>query len=154
MENRYAPPQANVSDVGATGAVSAAMADAMRGTKPWVLLVGITLLVVAAFSVLAGFGIMVGAGAQQSAPGGAAMFAGMSAFYIVFAAMYLFLGLYLVKYSSAIGRLLNGGQSGDMEQALHQQRKFWKLAGILTSVVIVLMVVGIGAAILIPTLMK
>ena len=40
-----------------------------------------------------------------------------------------------------------------MEAALHQQRKFWRLAGVLALIMIVVMVLGIIAAIAIPTLM-
>jgi hypothetical protein len=155
MENRYAPPQANVSDAGMLGgAVSTAMVDAMRGTKPWVLLVGITLLVFGAFSVLASIGIL--ASSAMMGPDGerAGITAGMGGTYVVLSAIYGALGYYLVKYSSAIGKLLSGGQSADLEQALHQQRKFWKLSGIIFLVLLVLLVVGIAAAIVVPLLTK
>ncbi|HEX8955777.1 MAG TPA: hypothetical protein VF798_05865, partial [Burkholderiaceae bacterium] len=39
-------------------------------------------------------------------------------------------GTYLVKYSSAIGRLVSNGQPEVMGAASHQQRKIWKFVGV------------------------
>src|SRR5207244_11902494 len=59
MANQYAPPQANVDDVTpGGGSITARMVDAMRGTKPWGLLIGILLFVGAAFSVIGGVGVL------------------------------------------------------------------------------------------------
>lgn len=47
MNNQYDPPQSNVAD-GArsnTSGITTTMIDAMRGTKPWVLLIGIVLII-------------------------------------------------------------------------------------------------------------
>jgi hypothetical protein len=157
MSNQIAPPQANASDVSvASGPMTVVMVDALRGTKPWVLLIGILLFVGAVFSVIGGLGVMASSAMMGAARGGApaAMFVGMGAMYLVVAVVYVFLGMYLVKYSSAIGRLVSGGQSGDMEDALRQQRKFWKLAGILILIMMVFAVLGIFAAIAIPLLAR
>ena len=156
MANQYAPPQANVDDVTpGGGSITARMVDAMRGTKPWVLLIGILLFVGAAFSVIGGVGVMAGSAMIGAARGGASasFFVGMGAIYLVAAIIYIFLGLYLVRYSGAIGRLLNAGQASDMEEALQHQRKFWRLAGIMAVIMIGFMVLGIIAAIAIPSLM-
>jgi cytoskeletal protein RodZ len=59
----------------------------------------------------------------------------------------------LIKYASAIGRLVSSGQAHDMEDALHAQRKFWKLVGVLMIVMMVLGIVGVIAAIAIPAVM-
>ena len=158
MTNPYAPPQANVGDrTPGEGSITEEMISALRGTKGWVLLIGVLMFLAAALTSLGGIIAMFGsammgaAGAKGGAPAG--MFVGMGAVYLLMAVIYVFLGLYLVKYSSAIGRLIASGQAADMEAALQQQRKFWRLAGVLALIMIVFMVLGIVAAIAIPTLM-
>ena len=157
MANHYAPPQSNVDDVAPSGqGVSGEMINALRGTKGWVRLMGILLLIGAAFMVLAGISIMfagASVGAVSRMPGGGAMMAGMGLTYIVLAIIYIFPGWLLIKYASAIGRLIGSGQAGDMEDALHMQRKFWKFTGILSVIFLVIMVIGIIAAIALPLFM-
>lgn len=156
MANHYAPPQANVDDVTAPGQmITDEMIESLRGTKGWVLLVGIMSLIGAAFMVLGGIGILFSSALMSGAAGGpsAAMLTGMGVGYIVLAVIYIFPGLFLIKYSSAIGRLLSSGQAQDMEDALNQQRKFWKLIGVLFLIFVVLFVVGMIAAISLPFLM-
>jgi len=156
MSSHYAPPRAAVADVElAGGNITGEMIEAMRGTKSWVMLIGILMFIAAAFTVLVAIMMMFGSAAMvgkgQSAPPG--VFLGIGIVYLVTAVIDLFLGLHLVKYASAIGRLLASGQSADMEDALNQQRKFWKLAGMLALIMIVVFVIGIVAAIAIPSYM-
>ncbi len=159
MTNHYAPPQANVDDVTPSGQrITGTMIDALRGTKGWVLLVGILSLIGAAFMVLGGVGMLFGSAFMGAAGGAAgappaAMIAGMGAAYLIFAVIYIFPGLFLIRYSSAIGRLLNSGQAQDMEDALNQQRKFWKLIGVLFVILLVVMVIGMIAAVTLPLMM-
>ena len=51
MNDQYNPPKAEVGSVNrATGTgLTTEMIDAMRGTKPWVLLIGIVLMISAGF---------------------------------------------------------------------------------------------------------
>jgi hypothetical protein len=153
MSDHYAPPQSAVADVNRSSAagITDTMLDAMRGTKPWVLLIGIVLIVSAGFMLLGTLGMMAvsaidapGMGAQKGA------MVGVGAMYAVMSVVYIMMGVYLFKYSSAIGRLLQSTSVGDMEAALMSQRKFWKVAGVITAVMIVLAVIGIVAAIAIP----
>lgn len=159
MANHYAPPQANVDDVAPSGQmISGEMIEALRGTKGWVLLFGILSLIGAGFMVLGGIGMIFGSafmGAAGAAKGGppAAVFAMMGVFYLIFAVIYIFPGWLLIKYSNAIGRLVGSGQAHDMEDALHQQRKFWKFLGVLMIVMMVLGIVAVVAAIAIPAVM-
>ncbi|MBI3898715.1 MAG: hypothetical protein HY308_10525 [Gammaproteobacteria bacterium] len=158
MSNQYEPPQAHLEDVTPAGSsITGPMIEALRGTKTWVSLIGILLLISAGFLVLGGIGMVlgsavIGASGGQGAPP-AVVFVGIGSMYVVFAAFYIFLGMYLVKYSSAISRLVSSGQAGDMEDALNYQRKFWKLAGVSALVMLVVMVLGIIAAIAVPVLM-
>ena len=158
MANHYAPPQANVDDVTPSGQnITGEMIESLRGTKGWVLLVGIMSLIGAGFMVLAGVGMLFGSAFMGSVGGEGAppamMLVGMGVGYIVFAVIYIFPGLFLIRYSSAIGRLLSSGQAQDMEDALNQQRKFWKLMGVLVLIMLVIMVVGVIAAIALPFMM-
>jgi Family of unknown function (DUF5362) len=157
MANPYAPPLANVGDrAPGMDSITEEMISALRGTKRWVLLIGILMFLGAALTALGGiaalFGsAMMGAGVKGGLPTGVMI--GMGAVYILLAVIYVFLGLYLVGYSSAIGRLVGSGQAGDMEAALQQQRKFWRLAGVMALIMMVFMLLGIVAAIAIPAFM-
>lgn len=153
MTDAYAPPQSDVADYTVKpGVITAEMVNALRGTKGWVLLIGILMFVGAAFMVIGALGMifsgaMIGAGANEAPQG---MFAGMGVMYLVMAVLYLFPASFLVKYSSAIGRLVSDGRAADMEAALHQQRKFWKFAGVLALIMMVLAVIGMVAAVAVP----
>jgi hypothetical protein len=59
--NQYKPPKSNVSVMNRSGpgGVTTAMLDAMRGSKPWVLLNGIVLFVSEEFMLLGTLGMMV-----------------------------------------------------------------------------------------------
>lgn len=155
MDNQYAPPQSNVADGNRANAagITTSMIDAMSGTKPWVLLIGIVLFISAAFMMLATLG-MLGAGALGMAQMGveSGVMLGVGAMYGVMGIIYIMMGVYLIKYSSAIGRLLQSASVVDMEDALNAQRKFWKIAGIITALMLVLMVIGFIAAMAIPFL--
>ncbi len=155
MSNQYAPPQSDVADVNRqnTSGLTSTMIDAMRGTKPWVLLIGIVLIISAVFMVLGTFGMFMAGtlGLGTQGPEAAAML-GVGGMYALMSLIYILMGVYLFKYSSAIGRLLQSSSVMDMEDALHSQRKFWKVAGVITAIMLVLMVLGIIAAIAIPIL--
>ncbi len=155
MSSQYDPPQSHVADVISTDdeRVTSSMVEALRRTKPWVLLIGIVLLISAAFMIFGTFGIFAASTMSMGTEGpGAATMIGIGVMYAVMSAMYLMLGIYLFKFSSAIGRLVDSASVVNMESALDSQRKFWKLAGILTAIAVVLMVVAFFAAMLIPML--
>jgi hypothetical protein len=139
----------------ASGSITSVMVDALRGTKPWTMLIGILMFIGTAFMVLAGLMMMVGSAAMGAAQGGppAGIMVGLGGVYLVMAVIYVFLGLYLVRYSSAVGRFVSAGQTMDMESALQQQQKFWKLAGVLAIITIVVVVLAMIAAIALPAFM-
>ena len=155
MSNQYAPPQSNVADMNRTnaGGITASMLEAMRGTKPWVLLIGIVLVISAVFMLLGTLGMIAASALGMAGMGpetGALL--GVGAMYALMSLIYIMMGIYLFKYSSAIGRLLVSASAVDMEEALDSQRKFWKVAGIITAIMLVMMVIGIIAAIALPIL--
>jgi type III secretory pathway component EscS len=132
-------------------AITATMIEALRGTKRWVKLVGILLFIGAALTVIGALIAMVGAGvgAQKGTlPFGVLAF--MALLYVGMALVYVYLGLHLVRYASAIGRLVADGLGESMEAALQHQQKFWRLAGILMLAGMAIGLLGIIAAIVIP----
>ena len=155
MSSQYDPPLSHVADVNPTNdeGITSSMVEALRRTKPWVLLIGIVLLISAAFMIFGTFGIFAASTMSLGTEGpGTATMIGIGVMYAVMSAMYLMLGIYLFKFSSAIGRLVDLASVVNMEAALDSQRKFWKLAGILTAIAVVLMVVAFFAAMLVPML--
>ncbi len=155
MNNQYDPPQSNVADMNRSNAtgITTTMIDAMRGTKPWVLLIGIVLIISAVFMIMGTFGIIIASSIGMASMGAeAGVFLGVAVMYGVISIIYVMMGVYLFKYSSAIGRLLQSASVINMEDALDSQRKFWKIAGIITAVMLVLMVLGFIGAMAIPLL--
>ena len=161
MQNEYAPPRADVADVNRpSGNITDAMMESLRGTKPWTMLIAVVLFITAGFLLLGTFGVVIG-GMVMSTMGGEAapnsmplVFLGIGIVYLMLTVIYFMLGLYLVKFSTAIGRLLTSGQPAEMASALEQQRKFWKVAGIMTIVGIVLMIVWFIVLLLMPGIMR
>jgi Family of unknown function (DUF5362) len=141
----------DVKDEGC-GEVSSAAVEALRGTKGWVKFVGILLFVCACLTLLAVV-VMLGAAVVGTSAKTGLTFATalmMSLVYGIFGALYAFLGLYLMRFSGAIGRLIADRHPSQLEEALESQRKFWRLAGIVAMVMVALMILGILAAILLP----
>jgi hypothetical protein len=158
MSNVYAPPGANVDDVQrGGGGVTAAMVEALRGTKGWVMFIGILLFLGAIMMGLGGLAMIVGMGfmgaTDKDVPFGGAMMLGMGVMYLVSAVIYVFLGMYLVQYAGACSRVVRDALPNDLEIALNYQRKFWKMGGVLALVFMAMFVVGMVAAIAIPVMM-
>lgn len=130
-------------------AVSDDMLDALNATRPWVKFLAILGFVVIAFMVLAGLVMFVGfsvAPATSKLPS----FVGpaLGILYLVLAVFcYLIPCLYLMRYANAITRIQVTGQAA-LEDALKQQKSFWKYVGIFTIVMLatyVLLVIGMIA---------
>ncbi|HEX9391858.1 MAG TPA: DUF5362 family protein [Usitatibacteraceae bacterium] len=160
MTNPYAAPDAASDGLPAAGgAITGVMLDALRGTKGWVKLVGILMFIGAAFTVIAALAMTLGGAAMRGMGGGAGaaqlgMMVGMAGFYLLMAAIYVFLGLHLVRYAGAINRLLADGDGESMEDALQHQQKFWRLAGIMVLIGMGFAIIGMVAAIAIPMMMR
>lgn len=124
--------------------VTPSMYESLRATRPWVFFLGVMSFIGAGFMVIGGLGIAAMGSRMPAGPGPA-----LGLVYLVMAVFYVIGGVFLVRYGSAIGRLMSGGGTADMEAALAGQKSFWKFAGILTLVMIVLSVVGVVVAIVI-----
>ncbi len=145
----YAPPRGTLTP-GATaaGQVSAGSVQALRETRPWVLLLAILGIIVTGLMLLGGLGILLGGMFSAGSGGGMGgpalgIMAVMGVAYLLFALLYLYPIIKLFKFSGAIGRLSQTGAVRDLEEALRQQRSFWRFLGIVTLVVIGLYVVMI-----------
>jgi hypothetical protein len=140
--NPYQPPtsaydgnQTNYGNYGTGATVSDATVAALRKTRPWVMLIGVLGL------VFSGLGLLGGLISLTEGTEGLIM--------ILMMAIYLAPSLMLVRYGSAINRLLHGGGVVELEKSLDSQATFWQIAGIFTIVSIVavigLTVIGITA---------
>jgi hypothetical protein len=126
------------------GAVSEVAVDLLRQTRPWVMFLSVLSFIGCAFMLLAGLA-MVGVGLMASgAEKGVQALIG--AVYLPMAGLYVYPGIKMWTYGSAIGRLLSSRSTVDLEEALRQQKSFWKFGGIAAIVVIGLyIVVFLGA---------
>jgi len=147
--NPYMPP----ADPGARpypsdgrAGVSEMAVEMMRQTKPWVLFLGVFAFIMAGFMALAGL-LMFVVGALAPSGGPPAALIGL--IYLPMAFFYIYPGIKLWKYGSAIGRLVASRDTSDLEAALSEQKSFWKYTGLLIIIGIVLEVVFIVLAMII-----
>jgi hypothetical protein len=134
--------------------VSESMLESLQATRPWVKFLAILGFIFGGLMTVAGLMMSV-AFSFIPAKTGLPHFFGpvFGVLYIVMAIFFYVLPcLYLLRYGSAITRIPESGQAA-MEEALRQQKTFWKYMGIFVIVVLVLYVFffigGITAAIII-----
>jgi Family of unknown function (DUF5362) len=133
----HAPPYALSSN-----AVSDAAVELLRQTRPWVVLLSVFAFIGCAVMILIG---LSAAGFALLVPGGkAAPAALMGLIYLPLAFVYIYPGIKLWKFGAAIARLMGTRAGADLEDALGQQKSFWKFSGIATVVLLVLYAVGIA----------
>ncbi|HEY8072758.1 MAG TPA: DUF5362 family protein [Labilithrix sp.] len=138
--NPYMPPAdpgARAFPTDGRAGVSEMAVELMRQTKPWVMFIGVMTLIGAGFMALGGVSMMA-LGAISGGRGGGAASAALGLVYLPMAALYIYPGIKLWKYGSAINRLVASRDASDLDVALAEQKSFWKFAGI---AMIVLMVV-------------
>jgi hypothetical protein len=124
--------------------------NSLRATKPWTRLLSILGFIGTGLTVLIGLGIILGRNFLPVSPKAPPLvFLGI--FYILTSVLYLVPSIWLSKYSSAIASFLKGGDSVQLAKAMAYQKSFWKFVGILVLVSMLFAIVGIIAAIFIPT---
>ena len=141
--NPYQPPT-RASDGHFTSTDSGAIltprvVEAMRRTRPWVLFIAIVGFVFGGLSLL----VTLFALADDGSNSGAVTLA-----YALATALYLIPAIALYRYGSAISRMLHGGGVPELEGAVETQRSFWQVAGVLTIVGVICMVILIGAVVM------
>jgi hypothetical protein len=114
----------------------------LQQTRPWVRFMSVvTFLGAALMAVGAGVMLLVsllgGFATRGGAPGvvgGAVVGVLTSLLYLVLAAVYVPAGLFLWRYASAIKQLQSAFHPAVLEEALGQQKSFWRFVGILTAI--------------------
>lgn len=128
------------------GPITPLMIEHLRATKPWVRLMSIILFISVALIFL-GAGIIL---LMPTGMGGSGFSLLIAVVYLALGALYLFPAYFLHQYASSIRNLEQGGGDVAMEEALRNQKSFWRFVGITTLVVIciyavVLVFVMLGA---------
>lgn len=144
--NPYQPSPGVFTDApgfAATGSsVPPGTIEALRQTRPWVLFLAVIGALFTGILLLLSLGMLAGgafapstidqaddSGTQASLAKGMLLLGGV--LYLFFAALYLYPVVKLFKYAGAIRALALGGAAADLENALRQQKSFWKFTGIL-----------------------
>ncbi len=109
----------------------------LKATRPWVMMMSILCFLGAVLMGLAGLGMMV-VGALSGLSSKSAMPAWIGLLYLPFGLLYIYPGMKLWSYASAIGRLLQTQSLTDLEDALGQQKSFWKFCGIAVAATVAL----------------
>ena len=146
VSNPYASPRAQLDGASMGNAssteISSAVVNLLRQTKPWVRLlavlgfIGIAFMLLASVSMLA-LGSFTGSGLPAGV--GIAMMVG----YILMAGIQLPAAIFLNRYASRIGALVNSCAPEDLEAAVSAQKSFWRYVGILTLIMLCLYVLVI-----------
>jgi len=150
--NPYAPPQAGDPYMPGdgipveAGAVPDTVVEQLRRTRGWVTFMAIVGFLGAGLLVLIGV-VMVGAGTLG--PTGGKLPAGVGLAYVLMGAFPIFPSLHLLRYGSAIGRLVRDPRLERLVVALGHQRSYWKLVGIMTAVMIALYPIAMVALVVI-----
>lgn len=151
METPY-PPTYPAAAPNEGSQASPSTIQTLSATRPWVLFCSIMGFIGAVFMIVYGimmtfFGVMIGQPSPAAMPSGrgapdmTAFMSVMGVFYLLLAVFYVIPSVKLWKFGSAIKRLALSGSNADLEQAIDQQRSFWKFVGIL---IIVGFVTGIA----------
>ena len=113
------------------------MLASLGATRPWVKFTAIVWFVGVAFMVLFGAAMITGIYRGFSMPGMPAFFGtAFGIFYIVMALVYVMPALYLYRYAKAIAGVQGVATMAGFEDALKQQKSFWKYFGIFIIIVL------------------
>ena len=127
-------------------AITPAMMEFLKQTKPWVRFVSIMGFIGTALLFLIGLFLILGAGLvsslSQTAFGGAPV--GVIGFvYAALGLLYFFPDLHLFRYADGIKKALSLDPVGGVEDALRHQKSFWRFVGILVLIVLILQIVAL-----------
>jgi hypothetical protein len=137
----YPPAPLATAPTASPGAVTELAVDLLRQTRPWVMFLGVLFLIASAGMLLLAL-LMVGVGLMSGASGPEkTMQALVGVVYLPLSALYVYPGIKMWAYGSAIGRLVASRSTEDLEAALGQQKSLWKFSGIAAIVIIGLYVV-------------
>jgi hypothetical protein len=145
--NPYSPPRAEIgnsppyasSDPNAPG-VSELAVELLLQTRPWVQLISVLCLLGCLFMIAGGLLVFVVgiAGSLTKTQTDTPFPAWLGLVYVPLAGIYVYPGIKLWTYATAISRLRMSRAAVDLENALRQQKSFWKYSGIAALVLIAL----------------
>jgi magnesium-transporting ATPase (P-type) len=118
----------------------------LKKTKPWVRFISVVIFIGTGLVFLLGLALILGAGLLSSLSknvfGGAPL--GLLGFvYTVFACLSFFPALYLARFADGIKKALLKDEVGGIEDALKNQRAFWRYMGVLLLAILVLQIAAI-----------
>ena len=133
--------------------ISPAMVDALRGTRPWVRLLAILGFVGSVFMVLGGLAVALLGVVPGASSTGPVVSAALGALYIGLAVLYVFPSLFLLRYARAIGAALDApAKTAPIEEALRQQKSFWKFVGVAVVIWLVCVVLAVAVGVVLAVL--
>ena len=150
--NPFQPPIAAGTQPSQTASAPlTAIAEALRETRPWVKFLAVLGYIGAGLSVLLGFFTMATglvSGALRSGPlGGLTPLLGL--FYIAFGAVYAVPSTLLWRYGASISNFVERGELEALVDPIVRQKSFWRFAGIMTVVMLVVYAFAIVGGIII-----
>ena len=144
----YRPPMSELDgpSVGDSGSITPRTIEVLKKTRPWVLFAGVMMLIACGFMALAALLMMAfgRAMASEMGPFGGFVLGGV---YLIFAALYVYPAIRLLRFSGAIKRIGGVDSAGAIEDALTQQLGFWRFVGIVMTAVLACYVLIIAVAI-------
>ncbi len=152
--NPYSPPIATVgsdfvvaSTSDAPGSVASTTIDLLRQTRPWVRFMSVMSFIGSGFMLIFGVAVMV---IGSLGPSGKDLpTPALGLVYVPLAFLYVYPGVKLWSYASAIEKLTLSRAVDDLDGALGQQKSFWRFVGIMALVVMGLYAVGIVVAVVV-----
>lgn len=116
--------------------VSERALDLLRATKPWLRFLAVLGFIFVALIAWGSLGLLAGSARLPGQLGAVGpVFGGIE---LLIALVYVMPCIFLFRYASAIGRMLEGAGAGALEDALCRQRAFWRYVGVLALVFVVL----------------
>lgn len=150
MSDVYTPPKSDLQDKYGSlrGQISVGVLEQLRRSKSWVRLISVVGIIFSALSLIPGVGMILASTSDNAqmamAMTGSAMpsgvFIGLGIFYLVVSVLALTAFIKLFSYASAINKAVNAADAAEVESALKKLAGFWKYAGILTLLWIIIMV--------------
>lgn len=150
--NPYSSPSADplgIAKSDGSDTVSPDTIAQLAQTKPWVRFMSVMVWIGVIFMLLAAAGMLAmnlfgGASLKNSPLAGTEMIS-MVAFYGVMAFIYIYPAAKLWAYANRIGSLNHSRSTADLNEALGEQRRFWKFIGVMTVTILCLyLVIFIG----------
>ena len=124
------------------GPITPLMIEHLRATKPWVRFMSIILFISVALIFLVAVVILL----VPMGMGGGGVSALIAIVYLAMGALYIVPAYFLHQYASSIRSLEQGGGDVAMEEALGNQKSFWRFVGITTLVMICIYAIVIAFA--------